>query len=71
MIRQMFNRLRYGTTVHGYRAKITFTVASNASSRQEFKDMLVEPMELAKQTLERNDLLVADRDGYEPKVKIL
>lgn len=54
-----------------YEAQIIITVASNAENESDFKHEIELATQLAVNTFQRNNLMVADRDGKEPKIKIL
>ena len=54
-----------------YEAQIIITVASNAENESDFRHEIELATQLAVNTLQRNDFMVADRDGKEPKIKLV
>lgn len=54
-----------------YEAQIIITVASNAENESDFRHEIELATQLAVNTLQGNDFMVADRDGKEPKIKLL
>ena len=69
-LKQAYNRLKYGATMRGFTAEVTYTVIANSTSKKQFVSGIQDTIKLAGQVFERNGYPVANRDGYEPRIKI-